>query len=905
MVLSRATADTIFSSNLLVAICNPSCANGGTCVAPDTCSCTIYYEGSRCLQKKSCIGKKIELYLILDSSGSIGRENFELVKTFSQSVVRSLDISTLHTRVGLMTFSRYPMIRIPLDKYKTKQDVVDAIHEIPYVTGITETYAALTLLEQEGFVNARSDAPRVAIIITEGTSRHMTELSAIANKLQNDGVTMFAIGVGDDVTKRELEAIASYAANSHIFQVNNYQKLPSVLLNLTTLTCDVPGHSYSMHSTPRPVLISHTRKDPLFECKDKVADVMFLLDSSNDVGQTHFRSVEHFAMDIINDLDIGENKTQVGVITFNTYPYIRQTLNDSKLHLLNVVNQIPYYSGTRETDRALELLRLEGYHVDRYEAPNVVIIITNGKFHNTFLARRSADAVKQSGIEVFVVGVGSNVNKDELEYMASGSEHVTVVSNFVEFDLSNFEFEVARNVCETCVPDVADVMFVVDSSLSVGKTNFVKVKDFIKQMLGNFDIGLNTTRIGMIVYNTDAKISFNLDEYNNTQDIIDAIDNIKYSSGGTNTAQALELMRTQGFLHDRNVTSNIAFLITDGYSKDKDATRLQAQLAKRENKFVMVVTAIGTHLDFQELTDIASNNAATDESLVYHVNSFDELEAQSLYEILSRVACGAAFTASTFPTTVETSTNETTLTSESPTDQLTTASSSSISSTTPITTPTLPSHPAATSTMIPTSPVSTSTSAATPSLNNSCFDKIDTCIGFGKDVCTDYRPWAMDKCKRYCGFCQGPTTPQGLCVDTIDNCDEYGPYICTTTEFMLWSRDNCARYCQFCGPGPVTATTPTTTTTTETPCLNTIDNCIEFGNNFCTDPSYRGWAESHCAEFCGYCSNYNNYPGQKVDNTICPAWHLPKVCKMVQVEGHCCPLPQCPEGYKLSAEAHN
>jgi hypothetical protein len=59
------------------------------------------------------------------------------------------------------------------------------------------------------------------------------------------------------------------------------------------------------------------------------------------------------------------------------------------------------YLGFRETDRALQMLRLEG---TRPEAPNVAILITNGPSTNQFLTQRAADELKQNGVELFVVG---------------------------------------------------------------------------------------------------------------------------------------------------------------------------------------------------------------------------------------------------------------------------------------------------------------------------------------------------------------------------------------------------------------------------------------------------------------------------------------------------------------------
>lgn len=98
-----------------------------------------------------------------------------------------------------------------------------------------------------------------------------------------------------------------------------------------------------------------------------------------------------------------------------------------------------------------------------------------------------------------------------------------------------------------CIAKVADIVFVVDSSGSIGLENFQKVKQFIKDVIMTFDVGLNRTRVALIEYSTLAHIEFKLNEKTNQADLLKAVDNVTYSGGGTSTSDALKLMRTEGF----------------------------------------------------------------------------------------------------------------------------------------------------------------------------------------------------------------------------------------------------------------------------------------------------------------------------------------------------------------------
>lgn len=82
-----------------------------------------------------CNGSKFDLVFILDSSGSVGEDNFKVMKSFMKSIVQNLDIGPDGTKIGLITFSRYPVIRLHLDDYTDKDALMKAIDAVPYIAG--------------------------------------------------------------------------------------------------------------------------------------------------------------------------------------------------------------------------------------------------------------------------------------------------------------------------------------------------------------------------------------------------------------------------------------------------------------------------------------------------------------------------------------------------------------------------------------------------------------------------------------------------------------------------------------------------------------------------------------------------------------------------------------------------
>ena len=55
---------------------------------------------------------------------------------------------------------------------------------------------------------------------------------------------------------------------------------------------------------------------------------------------------------------------------------------------------------------------------------------------------------------------------------------------------------------------VADVAFIVDSSGSIGRRNWVKMLQFVKDMVKDFNVGPQKTHIAVVAYSNNAKVEF-------------------------------------------------------------------------------------------------------------------------------------------------------------------------------------------------------------------------------------------------------------------------------------------------------------------------------------------------------------------------------------------------------------
>jgi aminopeptidase-like protein len=73
------------------------------------------------------------------------------------------------------------------------------------------------------------------------------------------------------------------------------------------------------------------------------------------------------------------------------------------------------------------------------------------------------------------------------------------------------------------------------------------MKNFCKDFLKNADLDSGNVRAGILSYSTSVHAEFYLNSYSTTQEIMDAIDEIPYRYGSTNTYGGLRMMRTEFF----------------------------------------------------------------------------------------------------------------------------------------------------------------------------------------------------------------------------------------------------------------------------------------------------------------------------------------------------------------------
>ena len=86
-----------------------------------------------------------------------------------------------------------------------------------------------------------------------------------------------------------------------------------------------------------------------------------------------------------------------------------------------------------------------------------------------------------------------------------------------------------------------DVAFIIDSSGSIGRDNWVRMKRFVKSVVSKLDVSSSNTRIAAIAYSTRPKIVWRFNKFQGKDMVNRVLDNMRWQRGYTFTDKALLL----------------------------------------------------------------------------------------------------------------------------------------------------------------------------------------------------------------------------------------------------------------------------------------------------------------------------------------------------------------------------
>ncbi|XP_036830002.1 collagen alpha-3(VI) chain isoform X2 [Oncorhynchus mykiss] len=570
-------------------------------------------------------GEKRDVVFLIDGTTAV-RSEFPAIRDMIGRVVEKLDVGLDRVRVSVVQYSDGATVEFLLNEHSTKDEVRQATRKLQSSggnrrnTGRALEWISKNIYQKSAGSRIEEGVPQFLILVTGGKSND--DVSGPVNQLKTNLVAPLAIGT-KNADPNELRQIALKPELA--YSINNFGQLPTVEQQLiasvnTMTTTDISGSF--VPSVLDIANLNMGRKD-----------IIFLIDGSDSTGSNGIAHIRDFILNIVQQLDVQLDQVRVAVVQYSDKVKTEFSLNshNKKTAVLSAIKRLRQQGG-RSSDLANaieyvtrnELKASAGVRLA--QASQHLVVLTGGRSPTDV----SVYGPLLKGSRVNCIGIGAGgADSRQLNQIATSSADVLQVPAFPGLPVIKERFIARLNgtMPVEAPPDfvvptkVADIVFLVDGSINLGKDNFKEVMGFIQNLIDLFFTERDNLQIGLASYTTDVTDVFYLNTYKNKDDIIDAISRTEYKGGRRiNTGTAIHHVQENHFIKDKGSRKDegiaqILMIITGGRSADDSKTSALALKATGVRIYAVGVGDIEDEL----------NNLASEASTVARASTFVEL----------------------------------------------------------------------------------------------------------------------------------------------------------------------------------------------------------------------------------------------------------------------------------------
>ncbi|XP_045560346.1 collagen alpha-3(VI) chain isoform X4 [Salmo salar] len=566
-------------------------------------------------------GEKRDVVFLIDGTTAV-RSEFPAIRDMIGRVVEKLDVGLDRVRVSVVQYSDDANMEFLLNEHSTKDEVRQATRKIQsrggnrLNTGRALDWVSKNIYQRSAGSRIEEGVPQFLILVTGGKSND--DVSGPANQLKTNLVAPLAIGA-KNANLNELRQIS--LKPEFAYSINNFGQLATVerqlIASVNTMTTPVP-----------PANLNMGRKD-----------IIFLIDGSDTTGSNGIAHIRDFILNIVQQLDVQPDQVRVAVVQYSDKVKTDFSLNshNNKPAVLSAIKRLRQQGG-RSSDlaKAIEyVIRNElksSAGVRLAEASQHLVVLTGGRSPTDV----SVYGPLLKGSRVNCIGIGAGgADSRQLNQIATSSADVLQVPTFPGLPTIKERFIARLNgtIPEETPTEIvdptsglpkakaADIVFLVDGSINLGKDNFKEVMEFILNLIDLFFTERDNLQIGLAHYATDVTDVFYLNTYKTKDDIISALSRTEYKGGRRiNTGAAIRHVQENHFIKDKGSRKDegipqILMIVTGGRSSDDGKT---AALGLKATGVRIYAVGVGDIED--EL-----NNLASEASTVARASTFMEL----------------------------------------------------------------------------------------------------------------------------------------------------------------------------------------------------------------------------------------------------------------------------------------
>ena len=175
---------------------------------------------------------------------------------------------------------------------------------------------------------------------------------------------------------------------------------------------------------------------------------------------------------------------------------------------------------------------------------------------------------------------------------------------------------VCGTVCQYCTLDVA---FLLDSSTKSTAYAWSQILTYTNSLIARYNIYSNCVRVAVITYSDSAAVKIRINQYGDRSSLQQAVLQLRLLNGGSNLANAMNLLSTQVFTG--NDPRRVAIVVTDQLQSSQQLTTAVDNVKSQDVRIIAVGVTGPERVNMNILRGISTNNNTVT------VNDYNQLES--------------------------------------------------------------------------------------------------------------------------------------------------------------------------------------------------------------------------------------------------------------------------------------
>lgn len=191
-----------------------------------------------------CPAAQLDVTFIIDGSGSVGEDNFNLIVNFLREMISDMDIQPDNVHVSVILLSTNATLVMSMEDFRDDTNLEAAFQRISYPGGLTKTAEAIDLavsaslnMSSKGRINK---AAKAFVLVGDLRSENITDAISAAMRAKDMDFKIFVLGVGNLVVG-QLKAFASTPTCKHLSLLDSYYELYLSVNQLQKGLCEAPA----------------------------------------------------------------------------------------------------------------------------------------------------------------------------------------------------------------------------------------------------------------------------------------------------------------------------------------------------------------------------------------------------------------------------------------------------------------------------------------------------------------------------------------------------------------------------------------------------------------------------------------------------------------------------------------